>query len=70
MKKIKGFYKGRYKIMNTLERTKIVNVNAISEWNQLCNECFDAVKKNNWTKEKSRKLLQNVRKELKELETN
>lgn len=74
MKIIKGFYRGRYQKMKTLEttdileNTKIAEQNSESEWTKLCNECYSAAKKNNWTKEDSRELLSKVRKELKEIE--
>lgn len=74
MKIIKGFFKGRYKKMKTLEdtkileNTKIIEENTEPEWAQLCNECYSAAQKNKWTKENSRKLLKEVRKELKEIE--
>lgn len=60
--------------MKTLENTKILEKTKIKEndtepeWAQLCSECFFATQKNNWTKENSRKLLKEVRKELKEIE--
>lgn len=69
MKIIKGFFKGRYKKMKTLEQVKVPNIiDTQPEWAQLCNECFCATQKNNWTKENSRKLLKQVRQELKENE--
>lgn len=36
-----------------------------NEWDILCNECYSATKKNNWTKEDSRRLLKEVREEMK-----
>ncbi len=74
MKIIKGFFKGRFQKMKTLEstkileNTKIIENNTEPEWTQLCSECYSATQKNNWTKENSRKLLKEVRKELKEIE--
>lgn len=69
MKIIIGFFKGRNKKMKTLEKTINTKINTKPEWSQLCDECFSATQKNNWTKEDSRKLLKNVRKELKQIET-
>lgn len=74
MKIIKGFFRGRYLKMKTLEKTNILEKTKIKEnntepeWTQLCNECYSATQKNNWTKENSRQLLNEVRKELKEIE--
>ena len=74
MKIIKGIFKGSKRKMKTLERTKILENTKITEkntepeWAQLCSECYSATQKNNWTKEDSRKLLKEVRKELKEIE--
>ncbi len=68
MKKIKGV-KGSLKDMKTLERNLVSQINTKPEWNQLCEECFFAVQKNGWTKEKSRELLKQVRKEIRENET-
>lgn len=67
MRKIKGFCKRRYK-MKTLELVKKENLIIKPEWAQLCDECFSATQKNGWTKEDSRKLLKETRKELRQIE--
>lgn len=57
-----GFILRGYKEMEkTLFRKKIVASNIKPEWQELCEECSAAAKKHNLTKEKSRKLLQEVR---------
>ena len=49
--------------------TKSVEMNIVSnikpEWEELCNECSVIAKKAGWTKEDSRRLLKQIRRETK-----
>lgn len=64
------FFIRRFEKMKTLEKTQdtktICNKH---EWEKLCDECSFAVQKNGWTKNHSKKLLKEVREELKRSET-
>lgn len=53
------------KNMKTLEKEK-TNIGVKSDWEILCETCSSMAKKANWTEEDSDKILQEVRKELRE----
>lgn len=55
--------------LKTSKKENIVS-NIKPEWEELCQECSSAAKKAGWTKEDSRKLLKQVRAELRNSETN
>lgn len=57
-----GFiFRGYKKMEKTLFKKNTIASNIKPEWLELCEECSTAAKKHNLTKEKSRKLLQEIR---------
>jgi len=69
MKHILDFIKRRLEKMKTLEKKAVTQVSIKTDWQKLCDECSFAAEKNGWTEKDAKRLLKQVREELKHSDT-